>query len=307
MLAGLAVHCVTGLTTPSGVVRLTDAASRRPVLLVGTMHYNPYSVRIVEGTVRATSRQRGLHATAIELCPSRWNSTAAACWQTKRLERIPSYERLLSEDEFQVAFESAISCGLSDVVLADQPIALTGRRLGAALAQTAVDLLSPAGWQRVAVDLQTAARQLPTFARAAMSLPLTAGAPLAFLRYMYQSPAALPFAVISGAALAIAAAVDEATGAVATPEDCVISALLALVVGRAAFVSLIEERDRALASNIRRACLAEAASSDDSSSEGATVVAVLGIAHLAGVRSLLLGLSDLSDLSSHTQTDETEM
>ena len=302
MLVSLAMP---GLTTPSSVVRLTDAASQRPVLLVGTMHYNPYSVKVVDRTVRATSRQRGLHATAIELCPSRWDSAAAARWQTKRFERIPAHERLLSEDEFQVAWESAVSCGLDDVVLADQPIALTGKRLGAALAGTAVDLLSPAGWRRVAADLGTAGRQLPTFARAALSLPLTAGAPLAIVRYMYQSPAALPFAAISIAALAIAAAVDEATGAVATPEDAVISAFVALLVGRAAFVSLIEERDRALASNIRRACLAEASSDGSNSGRGATVVAVLGIAHLAGVRALLLGSSDL-DLPLRTDDGDVE-
>ena len=82
------------LVTPSGVVRLKDAASRRPVLLVGTMHYNPHSVAIVQGAMQAAARQHGLHATAIELCPSRWNSSAAASWREKRDHRIPSYERL---------------------------------------------------------------------------------------------------------------------------------------------------------------------------------------------------------------------
>jgi len=91
------------LVTPPGVARVKDAISHRPVLLVGTMHYNPHSVAIVEGAVQAAARQHGLHATAIELCPSRWNSTCAALWQEKRQRQISSYEQLLSEDEFQVA------------------------------------------------------------------------------------------------------------------------------------------------------------------------------------------------------------
>ena len=107
-----------GLTTPPSVIRLTDAASKRPVLLIGTMHYNPHSIATVQRTVSAAARQRGLHAAAIELCDSRWNSTAASSWQEKRNKRIPAYKRVLSEDEFQVAWESAVACGLTDVVLA---------------------------------------------------------------------------------------------------------------------------------------------------------------------------------------------
>ena len=134
----IAMHgaIASSLATPPSVVRLYDAASRRPVLLVGTMHYNPYSVSVVQGAIRAAARQHGLHAAAIELCPSRWNSTSAAQWRDKRFQRIPTYQRVLSEDEFQVAWEAAVDLGLSDVILADQPIALTGRQLGSALVCT---------------------------------------------------------------------------------------------------------------------------------------------------------------------------
>jgi hypothetical protein len=285
----LAATAIRGLTLPSGVVRVTDAASRRPVLLVGTMHYNPHSVAVVRGTIRAAAEQTGLHATAIELCASRWNSTAAARWREKRLGIAP-YERLLSEDEFQVAWEDSVACGLPDVVLADQSIALSGRRLGDALLRTARDLLTPSGWRRVARDLNVACLQTPTFARQALRGKLLAGAPLAMARYIYQSHSALPFAFLSIAALGLAAAVDEATGAVATWDDGVVTALAAVVIGRSVFVSLIEERDRVLARNIRDACLAPRAASDadEATSEtSAVVVAVLGMAHLAGVRKAL--------------------
>ena len=200
----------SSLVTPPGVVRVKDAVSRRPVLLVGTMHYNPHSVAIVQGAMQAAARQHGLHATAIELCPSRWNSSAAASWREKRDRRIPSYERLLSEDEFQ-------------------EIGTTGRRLGAVLLATLGDLPTPSGWRGVAADLRLASRRLPAFARAALHGKLLAGAPLAVARYLYQSPAALPFVLLSGAALALAAAVDEATGAVATWEDGAVTTAVAVV------------------------------------------------------------------------------
>jgi len=77
-----------------------------------------------------------------------------------------------------VAWESAVACGLADVVLADQDISTTGRRLAAALLGTLGDLLSPAGWRRVAADLRTASRRLPAFAGAALHGKLLAGAPL---------------------------------------------------------------------------------------------------------------------------------
>ena len=50
------------LTAVAGsTLRLTDAASKRPVVLVGTMHYNPHSADAVEGAVRdAAARLRRL-------------------------------------------------------------------------------------------------------------------------------------------------------------------------------------------------------------------------------------------------------
>lgn len=296
-LAAIYIAGCCGLSTPPGVIRLTDAASGRPVILVGSMHYNPHSINMVRSAVDIANRQHGLHAMALELCSSRWNSTSAARWQEKRLEES-SIKSLLSEDEFQVAWESSVAISrLPDVVLADQPIAVTGRRLGVALASTAVDLFTPAGWRRVGADLLVALRQLPTFASAAVNGPLLAGAPLAAARYLYQSPSALPFLVLSTTALGIAAAVDEATGAVATWEDAVVSGVVALIFGRAAFVSLIKERDRVLAQNIRDACLMQ------QPEEGA-VVAVLGMAHLAGVREALL--QEVEDRTSLADPREDE-
>ena len=68
-----------------------------------------------------------------------------------------------------------------------------------------------------------------------------------------------------------------------------------MVLGRAVFVSLIDERDRVLARRIRAACLQpclqpclhQAEAGGEAGGEAGAVVAVIGMAHLAGVREAL--------------------
>ena len=153
--------------------------------------------------------------------------------------------------------------------------------------QTAVDLLSPVGWQRIAADLALASEQFAVFCAASLDGPMVAGMPLALARYLYQSPAALPLIALSAAALAVAAAVDDATGAALAWKDGALVLLLALAVGRAVFVSLIDERNRVLAANIRQVCLSDGDAERESDTRAA-VVAVVGLAHLDGVRAALL-------------------
>lgn len=118
-----------------------------------------HSAAVVEEQLRAASDDTGLHATAIELCSARWDSSLAARW-----DRSPSLKRTLSLDEFQVAYETAIECGLQDVVLADQPIEQTGHRLAAALKRAVSDCFTPDGWRHIGTDVCAALEQLPTFA-----------------------------------------------------------------------------------------------------------------------------------------------
>ena len=64
-----------------------------------------------------------------------------------------------------------------------------------------------------------------------------------------------------------------------------------MVLGRAVFVSLIDERDRVLARRIRAACLQPCLQpclhQAEAGGEAGAVVAVIGMAHLAGVREAL--------------------
>ena len=270
------------LTKSTSVIPVIDTATNSPVILVGTMHYNPASVSVVESTIRAVSASEdGLRNVAIELCDARWNSTIAARWSA-----APSLRRYLSEDEFQVAFETARACGAADIVLADQPIRITARRFGEVLLRTGRDCVTPSGWRLIGRDLASAFAQAPSFARAALDAGVVAGAPIALTRYLYQSPAALPFLVGSTVALTAAQAWDEATGATADLSDSLITALVSTIVARAVFVALIQERNFVLTENIRRACESSPAEDVDASTcgPGRAVVAVMGMAHLEGVR-----------------------
>ena len=65
-----------------------------------------------------------------------------------------------------------------------------------------------------------------------------------------------------------------------------------LLLSRVFFGVLLDERNRVIADNIRKACAAEAARCAGDGPEGASptgeVVAVLGAAHVNGVRRLLM-------------------
>lgn len=277
------VLCLTAVA--GSTVRITDAASLRPVVLVGTMHYNPHSVDAVDAALRDAADTKGLHATAIELCLTR----CPAAWRSRDSQGIA---RMLCDDEFSRSYEVTIDCGLPDVALVDQPIEQTVRRLGTTLQDTAIDVFTPGGWQRIAADLTVASTQFAAFSAASLDGRMLAGMPLALCRYVYQSPAALPLLVLSAAALAAAIAIDDATGAAPAWGDGAFALVLAVTLGRAVFVALIDERNRVLAANIRQICLSGQGDAEDPPS--AAVVAVIGLAHLDGVRAALLRDDDES-------------
>ena len=87
---------------------------------------------------------------SVESCASRWNST---------LELAPqgSLLRSLCDNEMQEAAESGEAAGAT-LVLADQPIEETGRRITQLFALTLVELFTPwaGGWNRIGSDLQQA-------------------------------------------------------------------------------------------------------------------------------------------------------
>ena len=122
----------TGAAAP--VLRFADCKSGRPIVLVGCMHYNPVSVALAERVVRELAEEDQLGAVALEVCPSRWDSTLRAQPRGSLLRRI-------CDNEFQAAAEVAedFSCGLA---LADQSIEVTSGRLAQLAKLTVVQLFT---------------------------------------------------------------------------------------------------------------------------------------------------------------------
>ena len=123
------------------VLRVTDAASRRPVVLVGTMHYNPRSIKLVRDVIQREGEAGSLSSVCVELCDARWNTTDA---YLDRWARTDMLKRMLVEDEFLAAAETSRGFGLS-VKLVDQSIGDTVRRLGELTTLTLSELLQPVG------------------------------------------------------------------------------------------------------------------------------------------------------------------
>ena len=150
--------------------------------------------------VRRTIREEaatsgGLGAVCVELCPARWNVSAA-----RQRRSGQGLERLVFEDETQAAllglglglglgrgrgrtlplplplaltlapapaqaaFEAAHEAGL-ELVLADRAIGDTLAAVAKLLLSTLTDLASPAGWARIRSDLRCAS--------CGLTLPLT--------------------------------------------------------------------------------------------------------------------------------------
>ena len=286
-----------GAATASPVLRFSEATTRTPVALVGVMHYNTHSVHIVRNTIAS---EPFLRAVCLELCDERWNATVASH------SRRGVLERWLFEDECQAAHDEAAQAksGIK-VLLADQPIQTTFSRLRELMDSSCSDVLSLAGWCRIAHDVRAGVEDVLVLGEPSEAAPqglsaldvplLLLNAPLAVLRYLLSSPLAttlLAGALVTLDLLLDAISVDESV--IEFPERLAEVGLVFAVVMvalRIALVALVMERNDALAENIRRAATnARAAngSGGGEGSSGASVVAVLGLVHIRGVRRRLL-------------------
>ena len=283
------------------VLRVYDEKTRSRVVLVGTMHYNPHSIAVARDVIAEEAAKGDLRAVAVESCASRWNST---------LELAPqgSLLRSLCDNEMQEAAESGEAAGAT-LVLADQPIEETGRRITQLFALTLVELFTPwaGGWNRIGSDLQQAFGQALSWGeegeiglpfKALVDPRLALGAPLSFARYpisvSVRSPlfGLLLLAVFSAPWVLAAfdyidyvemggeyvagrpeASLGELIGSIA------FSILETVVLGRVLLVGLLEERNYVLARNIRKALF--------DGKPGGSLVAVMGMAHCTGVGKLL--------------------
>ena len=191
-------------------------------------------------------------------------------------------------------------------MLGDSDVARIGESVRGALVATVKDLATPpGGWARLADDAARGARTHLApgghdgggLGPAAMFTPaLLAGSLVSFLKYpaaaLVKAPAKAGPALAAIAALALVPVDDPApplagvAGAVQLAEELAVSTALSVAIplvllSRVFFGAMLDERNAVLAANIRAAC----AERRDGAGE---VIAVLGAAHVNGVRQLLL-------------------
>ena len=266
----------------------------RDVFLIGTMHYNPASIRLCEETV-STLRPR-LGAVVLETCPKRWEKTLT-------YQPAGSVMRSVLDNEFQSAAEAAGDD--AEIVLGDQEIAALGENLGRLVKETAFDLLYPpraftGGWKSYADDVREAvATEIDGGDEGvdAMDLfgdgKLLLNAPVSLIRYplawLLKSPKLivplasfwLTIAALPGAVEALPeGAAQSSAETLVTDLFLMLDFLQVTLLSRCFLVALLRDRNEILARSIADAC--------ERVPEGNAVVAVLGAAHLNGVRRRLV-------------------
>ena len=306
--AALCLGLATTAPPRGPVLRFTDKKTKCPVVLVSTrnsvqrgailricqrartrsqvgcMHYNPSSIALAQQTVDYEAEQNGVRAVLVESCPTRWNATLDA-------QPPGSLLRSLCDNEMQAGAEAGERVGAT-LVLGDQEIETTGKRVSALFAQTLVQLLTPRGWQLIAEDFANGIAQLrnpgglpPT---ALLAPDLLLGLPVTVVRYPLSLGVKSPLLGLLVAALLFGGLFMDASGAGYEEESLAelgralsFALFETLVIGRVFLVGLLEERNFVLARKIREAALG------DGKRGTRTVVAILGAAHLNGVKTIL--------------------
>ena len=259
---------LTASKPPPQLVELVEPETGTRVIIVGTMHYNPTSISMVENILSDLASRDALGSVIVESCEVRWNATKEilATPQGKLLKSVLS-------SEMKAASDVAKSFG-RPVVLGDQRIDLTGKSLGGALKRTLSDLATPfgGGWQRFYEDLSAAAGvALPSgpgyLTPASFFDPrLLIAAPVSFMKYplsfLARNPlsTSLVFAALFG--LSTLDGQSAVQFAEASLEEQIQSVLASLafaglefaLFGRLLIEVLLAERNEIIARNILQQC-----------------------------------------------------
>uniref|UniRef100_A0A7S1VMY0 Uncharacterized protein n=1 Tax=Grammatophora oceanica TaxID=210454 RepID=A0A7S1VMY0_9STRA len=177
------------------------------VKLIGSMHYNPSSVKLVEDTITELGEAGQLGSVVIELCDTRWNST----------DEQPAFIKKILRSEMKAAYEYALTYG-RPVVLGDQNIETTLSRAGDGLWETFKSLWDPYdGWPALYANLTEAfAVTSPTGEGylgpgAFFSPPFLLRAPVALVKYPLSYAVRSP--LVFAAFVTISAISDSANAA----------------------------------------------------------------------------------------------
>jgi hypothetical protein len=269
------------------------------VKLVGAMHYNPTSVALAYSTCNDLAEVSRLGSVVVESCPQRWNKTLSSQPEGSVLRRV-------FDNEMQAAAEVAMRYGLP-IILGDQDIAITNKRMGQTFKQSIVDLLTPwkGGWKSLYDDIKAASSEtLPSGSAFLgpsdfLNVRLLATTPISLFRYplsfIVKAPVfgvpvvlALIFSFLndySGDASLLEATTLDRIQEILT--SALIFGLETSVFARVFLISLLSERNDILAANILAECQRIKRQDESGKSSQKVVVAILGMAHCNGILNIL--------------------
>jgi len=251
---------------PPQLVEFIEPKTKTKVLLIGTMHYNPTSIKMVEETIEDLAAKNQLGSVVVESCEIRWNTTMEIL-NTPRGQFL----KPVLTSEMKAASDKAASYN-RPVVLGDQLINVTGSSLSNAFKSTLVDLSSPlnGGWKRFYNDVKEAADvALPTgpgyLTPASFFDPrLLIAAPVSFAKYplsfLARNPIAtsIVFAFMFGLTrLDTSSAFADATlqeQIASIVESLLFAGLEFALLGRVFLQVLLGERNVVLAKSILNEC-----------------------------------------------------
>jgi hypothetical protein len=263
----------TTTTNPPQLVEFNEPKSNTKVILIGTMHYNPTSINMVQNTIQDLAEQDKLGSVIVESCDVRWNTTM----EILKTPRGKLLEPFLTS-EMKAASDEALKYG-RPCVLGDQRINVTGTSLGNTFRQTFVEIASPmnGGWGRLYREFKEAADvALPSgegylSAKSILDPRLLIAAPVSFAKYPFSFLARNPFStLIVFAFIGFLTYLDISEGAGgnvafadASLQEQISSILLSLLIsalefglfGRIMVQVLLAERNEIIAKNILDQCM----------------------------------------------------
>jgi pheromone shutdown protein TraB len=303
LLLCLAPRAATTSSPPSirkpQILTVRDASTGINVHIVGSMHYNPYSIQLARETVEKYCESMQLGSLVIESCPARWSKTL-------KTQPAGSLLREVLDNEMQAAAEVAGEYNVP-VILGDQDISVTNTRIKETAQESIRDILNPlSGWKRIYSDtvnfvqLSSGDDRL-SFSKDFLDINLLKASPFSFIRYplaiLLKSPlfflsfATFVYVLDTGLGISIhlgsnptitPTAVDVLTDGV---ETTILTFLELAILARPMLQAVLHERNVVLAQNIRQCCIELPTKSTRTSD--VCVVAVLGMAHSNGVAKLL--------------------
>jgi hypothetical protein len=128
----------------SQILEFVEPETGVTVTLIGSMHYNPASIRLATDTIQDLAEKNQLASVIIESCDIRYESS----------RRTPSWLKSILRSEMSAACDVSLAYG-RPVILGDQRINITLSNLQYALQETMLDLIQPTngGWSRIKTTL----------------------------------------------------------------------------------------------------------------------------------------------------------